>query len=840
MVIITLARSIGGGGKMESVSSCKNLGGKKSMRLRKNMKRTAAAALALSMAVSTAAMPASAGYNIDMSKVDGDVEITQDDDGDNAKVTIKVGGVDKTDELKDGKDDNNVTITGDNRGQAVENGSITSENKAEDAEPVEQEQTAEDDIEAEPSDEEENADDEPQDSSDAEEEETTEGAPTEEKTESGDAAADKQETSEETEETQPEVKAPAADEEKDEEKDDEDTATYEAENKGPVEKVVNAFTETVRNVIKIINNSKKEMNVTLKDATIDAGDRAENAMTISGSGDVTLNVKGKNTLVGGSGNTDTSATESTYFVGDGLDSSDLTKDEGPDPTLKITSADKDSVLTAVGGNAKADAATVGGGNGIYAANLVIDGAKVTAKGGDAESNRADAEVTCGRGIYASGDGNIEMVDADITAIGGSSATENQSQYVWGGSGIESNSAGKWKNSHVTAIGGEVVGENEGGSIGGNGVWIYESSGLTLDHMEIQATGGNASTKGNGSGGTGFVFDSYDEGTISIIASNITLRGGKTEKKSGDGEVVSGGSGAYVAAGIESVAVSGGSANIVAGDAVGGAQSNAPIIGDANVTWKFTDNAKATLEYKENFGGVDEETDQTLTTDESSTVKIILPKGADLGDDGPDYGIDIDGGDEEDENSGNKGLIYIYEKNENGGADLIGAVEGDKMGKVDASLKAPTCTESGYVKDEDGEAFEVPAAGHNYVNGVCSICGAHEGETPVQPEENGSSVSASASFTVVGADAYEASLEDGRYIIAVPADAAVLEATLGDLRVLKEQGAEVLVFRTQSRESVLNIDEMLSLGTDATPFTLTHSGTTATLTVGGVEHNECIH
>ena len=84
------------------------------MRLRKTMKRTAAAVLALSMAVSAAALPASAGFNIDMSKVDGDVEITQVDDNGSAKVTIKVGGVEKTNDFSEGKEGKDVTITGDN------------------------------------------------------------------------------------------------------------------------------------------------------------------------------------------------------------------------------------------------------------------------------------------------------------------------------------------------------------------------------------------------------------------------------------------------------------------------------------------------------------------------------------------------------------------------------------------------------------------------------------------------------------------------------------------------------------------------------------------------------
>ena len=61
-----------------------------------------------------------------------------------------------------------------------------------------------------------------------------------------------------------------------------------------------------------------------------------------------------------------------------------------------------------------------------------------------------------------------------------------------------------------------------------------------------------------------------------------------------------------------------------------------------------------------------------------------------------------------------------------------------------------------------------------------------------------------------------------------------------LKELKAQGVNTLVFRTQLREPVLNIDSMLSLGVDDTLFTLTHSGESAELTVGGVAHNELLH
>ena len=155
---------------------------------------------------------------------------------------------------------------------------------------------------------------------------------------------------------------------------------------------------------------------------------------------------------------------------------------------------------------------------------------------------------------------------------------------------------------------------------------------------------------------------------------------------------------------------------------------------------------------------------------------------------------------------------------------------------------PTCTESGYTVskctrcgEETGERTNLVAPlGHEYKNGVCIRCGAPE------PQENGGSSSAAPNYTVTGAETYETSVVDGRYIIAVPSEDAALNAVLGDLRAIKAQGADVVVFRTRSRESSLVIDEMLAMGTDVTPFVLAHNGGEARLTINGAAHNELIH
>ena len=124
---------------------------------------------------------------------------------------------------------------------------------------------------------------------------------------------------------------------------------------------------------------------------------------------------------------------------------------------------------------------------------------------------------------------------------------------------------------------------------------------------------------------------------------------------------------------------------------------------------------------------------------------------------------------------------------------------------------------------------------------CSSCGSTRTvykfvlpePAPVE-EQNGRIV-----LTVIGAP-YEMHQESTRYIVTADSDTATLFGCLGNLAELKAQGADTLVFRTKSRETALDIDAMLPLGTEDTIFTLTHSGSSATLTVGGADHSELIH
>ena len=106
--------------------------------------------------------------------------------------------------------------------------------------------------------------------------------------------------------------------------------------------------------------------------------------------------------------------------------------------------------------------------------------------------------------------------------------------------------------------------------------------------------------------------------------------------------------------------------------------------------------------------------------------------------------------------------------------------------------------------------------------------------PVEEEQNGRIV-----LRVIDA-LYEMHQESARYIVTADSDTATLFGCLGNLAELKAQGVDTLVFRTESRETALDIDTMLSLGAEDTLFALTHSGSSATLTVGGADHSELIH
>ena len=770
------------------------------MRLRKTMKRTAAAVLALSMAVSAAALPASAGFNIDMSKVDGDVEITQVDDNGSAKVTIKVGGVEKTKDFSDGKEGNDVTITGDNtKSTATENLNAEEENTSEVEKSGENsdevEKTGEDTAEAEktgkteeqaqepgslellaPEDEEKQAQEKPADSQEPEQTEKT----SDQVIEYGQYDA----------EAQKEAAKPAA----------KPAAGQEAEEKKPAEEKTygdtNAPTtltekaqEAARNVVKIINKSADALKVILRDLKVDAGESAKNAMTIQGNGDVTLELDGKNELTGGSRHNDHG-----YSGGHGLYCSYT--DEA---TITIQDEDKNGSLTAVGGDVEtssflyqANQPAITGGDGIHARNLTVSGAEIKAEGGDAKgTGRATVSSIGGAGINATeGEqwlGMVKFLDgAHITAKGGDAYTDNALR-IHGGSGIVTKDNVVIEGVSISAAAGSAESTNKA-AFSGSAMSIYAGHSeyaerkLSMKDSTLELTGGSA--KGKTAAKLASVLSVSELGADSTMEDlTITAVAGKAEKAE----------------------------NVISGQILG--LHSALKVG-GNSTINLVGTKPGSVNVKDN-----------------TVVNLYVPEGETL--------KKADSVDKI--NAGETGKVNIYEnatttKNEDGSITVTGDLTGIKKGELQykpTDRVEPTCTTPGK------QTYTYTSEGYTIYK--CETCNETEKRDIVPilvPESNGGS--SAVTLTVTGAGAYETSIADGRYVVAVPAETAVLSGCLSNLKELKAQGVNTLVFRTQLRETALNIDSMLSLGVDGTLFTLTHSGESAELTVGGFAHNELLH
>ena len=782
------------------------------MRLRKNMKRTAAAVLALSMAVSAVAAPASAAYICDVSQ--GNVVVSVDKSGNKTikvgddSVTIKTDGTKETTGngiKEDGDDSDDIIITGDNTG---DNTKPTESLNAEEENTSEAEKSGENTSEAEKSGE--NAS-EVEKSGETEEQAQEPGslellAPEDEEKqaqekETQEKPADSQEP-EQTEKTSDQVieydqydpeaqkeaakpaAKPAAEQETGEKKPAEEK-TYEDTNAPTT--LTEKAQEAARNVVKIINNSANALKVILRDLKVDAGDTAQNAVTVSGTGNVTLELDGKNELTGGTG------TVQNEHLGTRLGAG-LKSGMGK---ATITDSDNNGTLIATGGTIVVDDSYANASSSLIAGfgidGAVIAGGTIVAKGGDV------------------------VFESDIS---------KEQPYFTAGSGILTT---KISGGIVEATGGSAIGD---GTLGGLMEAGYGVGGDDLitgpNNVKLEITGGTVkATGGNGRG----------HGGDGLRLPSMSISGGTVIAQGGTGET--GGSG------VQDVTVSGGSLVAVggAGSKTGGDGFNE--YGTVKVTGgsvtaqggKGKEKDGAAVGSEENVTGTVTKVDSTHVHQYADSDVV---KEATCTSEG-----------------------YKLKK-----CSKCGAEEMERIGKKDhtwvqSKHQDATCVEGGYTEYKcsacgETKRDEISATGKHHFTVVkevvtptytsegytiykCETCDETEKRDVVPmlvPESNGGS--SAVTLTVTGAGAYETSIADGRYVVAVPAEAAVLSGCLSNLKELKAQGVNTLVFRTQLRETALNIDSMLSLGVDDTLFTLTHSGESAELTVGGFAHNELLH
>lgn len=784
------------------------------MRLRKNMKRTAAAVLALSMAVSAVAAPASAAYICDVSQ--GNVVVSKDESG----TSITVGGK-KVENDGDGTDD--IIITGDNTGdntKPTESLNAEEESTSEAEKSAEVEKSGENTSEVEKSGEtktegkdktqnsaaegedegEEPTSQEllaPEDEEKKDEQKKTEQKPADSQEPEQDKKTEKTEkTSDQVieygqydPEAQQEAAKPAAKpaaEQKAEEKKPAAEVSYEATN-APAS-ITEKAQEAARNVVSIINNFTTPLKVILRDLKVDAGDTNKSAVTVSGTGNVTLELDGKNELTGGTG-----TVQNEYYATRAR--AGLKSEMGK---TTITDDGNDGTLIATGGTIVVDDSYAGT-SGTIVAGLGIDGAviaggTIVAKGGDvvfessasgnapyfaAGSGILTTEISGGiveaTGGSAIGDGTLGGLleagygvggDDFINVSGVKTAITGGTVKATGGNGKSLGGFGL-RLSSMSISGGTVIAQGGTGETGGSGVQSATISGGT-----VVAVGG----AGSKTGGDGF----NEYGTVKVTGGSVTAQGGKGKEK--DGAAV-------------------GSEENVTGTVTKVDSNHVHQYSDGDIVKEATCTSEGYKLKKCNCGA--EELERIAVDKEAHNWVENGHQDATCTKDG-----------------------YTEYKCSACGAtkhDNIISATGEHHFTVVKEVVAPTYTSEGYTIYK------------------CETCDETEKRDVVPmlvPESNGGS--SAVTLTVTGAEAYETSIADGRYVVAVPAETAVLSGCLSNLKELKAQGVNTLVFRTQLRETVLNIDSMLSLGVDDTLFTLTHSGESAELTVGGFAHNELLH
>lgn len=793
------------------------------MRLRKTLKRTAAATLALSMALSAAAPTVSAAYVCDVSQ--GSVNIVVNEDGNKS---IQVNGEDVTDD-GDGTDD--IIITGDNtQAAASQNDTEETASAAEGSENTPSEDGTDQTGSAK-----ETGNDKGSDEPAAPEQPAPTTAP------AGDRAAEppaKPETTvtetkdgtvinygvteadPDVQAEKPVVKAKAAEEpasDPAENEPDDKIMTYEA----PAEENTSVVSSVAAHVVKIVNNCTDTLNIILRNLKVDASSSTEDAMNISGTGDVTLELDGKNELIGGIG------AKNYGDVTAGLYSEDL------DGTLTLTDADKDGgSLTAKGGYSKDYRFASSGG--ICAKDLSIIDTSITAVGGD-----VGGSSSCGgTGLHAD---VLNMTGSSLSATGGS-VSNSTSDSSSGGTGLSIGNYRQLKSnisdSHISAIGGNSSsnGKNAGGGTGAIIIGTAADS-YQIDHVTLLAQGGNAQASGSGNAEGGRGID-RNSGKITISDSAVTVAGGNAVSESG---TATGGGGYYNNANYYNERNN--DVHLVSGSltAVGGSGSS-----------KNGSSFDISSELIKNYYISDGE-----------TFSVYEP-----GD--PEYNIARSDRLVVSEDSG---IVYYNHsavvQNEDGSVTVTGEpfryVRG---GHVYTIASRTDTTIIWHCEDEGVEDLELPipagstfdAMKHEWVTSEdgtyeeCTIC--HLQRTIPQPEPDqpdtpsndttAAAVPAALHLRVVdanGADVtFETRTESGNYIVDARRDGldtATLLAPLPVLRELQASGAESITFVTNLKTTTLSLSALLALGGEDGEAQLLHTGDVPTLTVGGTVHNELL-
>lgn len=562
--------------------------------------------------------------------------------------------------------------------------------------------------------------------------------------------------------------------------------------------IVKGSGETTSNVIEVINNTEDDLKITLSDVDI-ADTKGKAPLSVSGTGDTTIELDGNNSLTGSGWSA-------------GLERNEEKDSDGNVTSGKLTiqDEDKNGSLEATGNYGGAG---IGGGNLKNSGEIEITGGTITATGA------LDGAGIGGGG--SGGDGTVTISGGNITARGGSSDNPN----AICGAGI--GGGGGFGNATVTITGDAVIEEaTGGGACAGIGSGYYNSkTDITISgNAEVKNAQGGAQGAGIGGGGFG------GTGTVTITDNAKVDNATGGEGAAGIGSGVLGDVTVNIS-GNATVNAEGG-AN---GAGIGGGYASA---GDVTIEGGTTVKAEGGVGGGAGIGGgadleADEDTQNrvTIRSSEDGSPDVTAVGGA------PEPGED---GTELSKGGAGIGSGALIEPDEGDReADAIISIEGkvtikSTAGKDNAAIGANGEEQviEGLLpgssidrRDADGNDISLPGDKQQPADSSEQNSDALEGLT----------VTDAAGKTLP----YTVEWQGSTVVVTAKYPFASLQMTHETLLQLQKQGAQTLRFCTESRTASASVAELLNVSTAGAKIVWNHDGAASALQVNGADHNELL-
>lgn len=567
--------------------------------------------------------------------------------------------------------------------------------------------------------------------------------------------------------------------------------------------IVKGSGETTSNVIEVINNTEDDLKITLSDVDI-ADTKGKAPLSVSGTGDTTIELDGNNSLTGSGWSAGLERNEEKDAAGNVVSGKLTIQDENKNGSLEATgnyggagigggNLKNSGEIEITGGTITAtgalDGAGIGGGGGGGDGTVTISGGNITARGGSSDNPNA----ICGAGIGGGGG----FGNATVTITGDAVIEE-----ATGGGACAGIGSGYYNSKTDIAISGNAVVKNaqggaQGAGIGGGGGGLSTGGSIGTVTITDNAKVDNA-TGGEGAAGIG-------SGVLGDVTVNISGNATVNAEGGANGAGIGGG---YASAG--DVTIEGGTTV----KAEGGVGGGAGIGGGADLE-------------------ADEDTQNRITirSSEDGSPDVTAVGGApEPGEDGTELSkggagigsgalIEPDEGDREvDAIISIEGKVTIKST---AGKDNAAIGANDEEQVIEGLLPGSSIDR----RDADGNDISLPGDKQQPADSSEQNSDALEGLT----------VTDAAGKTLP----YTVEWQGSTVVVTAKYPFASLQMTHETLLQLQKQGAQTLRFCTESRTASASVAELLNVSTAGAKIVWSHDGAASALQVNGADHNELL-